>query len=144
MAADVILSKLANAFVEDVALDETVPSPGGRADGVDGVDGVDAAREHLGGLWVGGRLTLTTDELTFRPNGLNESIHTGSLGIAIPLRAVEEVLDLPGVLTKVIGVRHDGRVDRFRTWGARKVAQRIRDAAGRHPRGEGDSPTIRP
>ena len=66
-ASDVIAWKYANAFVPDAEM-----STGARSLFLFGsVSSVDWLRQRMGGLWVGGAVTLTRDALYFGPNALN-------------------------------------------------------------------------
>ncbi len=117
----VILSRVANALIMDV--DVTVPtaSVNGRV--------LDRYRHRYGGLWVGGRLTVTDTDVQFHANALNRSIQSGPLDIIVDLRSIESVELLPGVLTKIIAIHAGDRVTKVRCFGAAKVADQIRAAA---------------
>jgi len=127
----VIVSKVANALVEDAerspGMGPVVDATGGSSDSMDWV--LDRFRQHYGGLWVGGRLTLTTAKLEFHPNGLNRLANRGTLDIEIDLRSVTgPVAVLPGVATKIIAVPVAGRVFKARCWGAQSMADQIQAA----------------
>ncbi|OBJ23448.1 hypothetical protein [Mycobacterium sp. 1245801.1] len=117
----VIISRVANALIADV--DVTVPttSINRRV--------LDRYRRRHGGLWVGGRLTVTETDVQFHANALNRSIQSGQLDIVVDLGSVEAVELLPGVLTKIVAIHTGDRVTKFRCFGAAKVADRIRAAA---------------
>ena len=67
----IIASKLANAFVPDAEM-----SRGARRAFLFGsASSVDWLRQRMGGLWVGGRVTLTGEALWFSPNALNAAAH---------------------------------------------------------------------
>ncbi|WP_134086297.1 hypothetical protein [Mycobacteroides salmoniphilum] len=121
MSAAVIASKVANALIEDAQLS----SPGDP-----GVNrALDRFRERHGGLWVGGRITLTVTSVEFRSNGLNKSLQTGSLDIDIDLRTIESVELLGGFVTKIVALRVGERVFKVRCFGAASLADRTRAAA---------------
>lgn len=117
----VIISRVANALIADV--DVTVPTSSANRRVLSGY------RRRNGGLWVGGRLTVTETDIRFHANALNRSIQSGQLDIIVGLRSVESVELLPGVLTKIIAIHTGDRVTKFRCFGAAKVADRIRAAA---------------
>jgi hypothetical protein len=96
----IIISRVANALIADVAV-RAAPSRSvqGRT--------MNRYRRRYGGLWVGGRLTLSDTDI----------------------QSIESVEVLPGVLTKIIAVRAGGQLTKFRCFGARKVAEHIRAAA---------------
>ena len=116
----VIVSKVANTLVEDA----------GAAGPLAGLDAVlDQFRQHYGGLWVGGRVTLTPTTLEFHPNGVNRVANSGTLDLEIDLRRVESVEVQPGVLTKIVAVGvGGGRVVKARCFGAAGLADQIRAA----------------
>lgn len=116
----VIASKVANALVEGAG----ASGPLGVLDPV-----LDQFRQQYGGVWVGGRLTLTPTTLEFHPNGVNRLANTGPLDLEIDLRRVESVEVQPGVLTKIIAVQvGGGRVVKARCFGAAGLADQVRAA----------------
>jgi len=87
-------------------------------------------RQSHGGLWVGGRVTLTSAELGFRANAANRLLHYGDPSFAIPLSAIGHVDVEPGFITKIIAVTWAGGVTRFRCYGAGRFADQIRATVG--------------
>ncbi|SIO27198.1 hypothetical protein [Agromyces cerinus] len=73
MHEQVLKRKIANALIEDVTANVTVPS-------------IPILRAALGGLWVGGWVTLTTKAVSFSPNGPNRFMQSGSSTSACPSR----------------------------------------------------------
>jgi hypothetical protein len=133
----VLVTRVANALVEDAELSSGVA--GGLESFVPGGDSVQkvlaAFRAAYGGLWVGGRATLTPSSLTFHPNAVNRAVQTGTLDIVVPVTAITNVEVQGGVLTKIIAIRTPGAVVKIRCFGARDLADQIRLAAHR-ARGE--------
>ncbi|NLU84346.1 hypothetical protein [Rhodococcus sp. HNM0569] len=130
MDENVIDSKVVNAFVEDAdvepsGLDGLVGSSGA-------ADRAEAYRKKHGGLWVGGRATLTPTTLAFVPNGANRAVHRGADDVEVPLSAVTSVEVEGGFGTKVVAVRSPQRTLRLRCWGARSFATEIDDARRAH------------
>lgn len=126
LVSEVLLRKTANAFVSDA---EVTPEVGSIHRGEVGRQ-TDEFRRKAGGLWVGGRMTLTPTELIFTPNAVNRAIQTGSLNVSIELSQISAVDVSSGVLTKIVDVRAGDRLFRFRCFGAPAVAQAIRSAMG--------------
>jgi hypothetical protein len=120
-----IASKVANALVTDAT--PHVGSGGLRSDLQNWMLGRFAKR--YGGLWVGGRLTLTARTLEFHPNAVNRAVNRGTLDVVIELRDVTGVEVQPGVFTKIISVQAGDRVFRSRCYGAHQLADDIRAAA---------------
>jgi hypothetical protein len=117
----VIISRVANALIANVDVTAPTTSVNRRV--------LDRYRRRYGGLWVGGRLTVTNTDVQFHANALNRSIQAGQLEIIIDLRSIESVELLPGVLTKIVAIRTGDRMNKFRCFGAAKVADQIRAAA---------------
>ena len=126
-----IMSKVANALVEDAVFQlskfDSVLKAAGAAPG--SVGGVLAAfKNYYGGLWVGGRVTLTDSNVVFAPNAVNRAVHTGPLDISIPLTEISHVESLPGFVTKIVEIRTAGGVLKVRCWGAPALATAIEQA----------------
>ncbi|MGO4186825.1 hypothetical protein [Pseudarthrobacter sp. TAF60_1] len=85
---------------------------------------------YYGGLWVGGKIILTTHELKFQPNFVNKMAHKGLAGLQVSLSQVVSVEILPGVLTKIIVVRTPSHAIKFRCYGAEETAQKIQESLG--------------
>lgn len=122
---DVIAWKYANAFVPDAEM-----SSGARRLFLFGSDSsVDWLRQRMGGLWVGGAVTLTRDALYFGPNAINGALHADDTSQSVALDRVLEVSDRFGWLTRIVDVRtDDGETFTFRCFGARSFAGQIRSA----------------
>lgn len=121
MTGEVIVSKLANALVEDAEVDGTVAE-------MDIGAPLERSRQKYGGVWVGGRVTLTTESLAFGANALNRALQTGTLDSAIPLTSIIGVEELGGFVSQKVRVTYAGGSFTFRCFGAKRVARRIRDA----------------
>jgi hypothetical protein len=119
---DVVAAKVANALIQDAA------SPLEDAAGI----GSSArwSRKKYGGLWVGGRVTLTRAELRFAPNAVNRLVHFGDPSFTIPLCAIRHIDVEPGFVTKIIAVTWTGGVTRFRCYRAARFADQIRSTVG--------------
>ena len=61
----------------------------------------------MGGLWVGGAVTLTSEALYFGPNALNEAAHADDTSQSVALHRVTEVAHRFGWLTRIVDVRTD-------------------------------------
>jgi hypothetical protein len=132
-----MITKLANAFVPDAEMS----SGARRAFVFGGTSAVDWLQRRMGGLWVGGRVTLTEDHVYFTPNGLNAMAHAADTTQLAPLDRVVEVRDRFGILTRIVDVKlDDGSVFTFRCFGAGKFARQIMDAVARK-RGRGRQAT---
>lgn len=132
MSAQVLGTRVANALIEDAEV--SVPESPGFAFIAPVFETVTPVLERFrrayGGLWVGGRATLTATELRFHPNAANRSIHSGELTITIPLPAVVSVEVRRGFVTRIIAVETPGYLLRLRCFGAKSFAEQIRSAVG--------------
>jgi hypothetical protein len=118
----VLATKVANALIQDAASPlENVGSVG---------RSIRRYRKSHGGLWVGGRVTLTPGELGFSPNVANRLVHYGDPSFTIPLSAIRQIDVEPGFFTKIIAVTWTGGVTRFRCYGAARFADQIRATVG--------------
>jgi hypothetical protein len=87
-------------------------------------------KRQFGGVWVGGTVTLTEDELSFAPNALNRAVHVSVASTTIPLGSVARASDRFGWFTRIIDVvQTDGSVFTFRCYGAKAFGEKIRAAA---------------
>jgi len=129
MVDRVITTRVANALIADAGL-SSVPLPHRTV--VKGV--LEAFRQGAGGLWVGGRVTLTESALQFAPNAINRGVTSGDLDVLIQLADITAVTVQPGVVTKIIAIESPARTLKIRCYGAEKFAGQIRAAiAGPRP-----------
>lgn len=84
-----------------------------------------AAKKALGGLWVGGMVTISDDGVHFAPNGLNRFLHKKADAIHIPLASVNSVTIDGGWVTRIVSVLHEGGEFRLRCYGAAKLADAL-------------------
>ena len=108
------IRKFANAFITHAQPSAVL---GGAA--LDAVERFGAAH---GGLWVGGKVSVTPDGVRFVPNAVNKALHTGLDEAWIPWTDVRSVTRVFGWLTGIVVVRHAGGEFRFRCFGAKGVA----------------------
>jgi hypothetical protein len=137
MGPDALLTKAANCLVEDAQAKEHLAGSvagaiAGRQIGGAAERGVNRAitrrKAKDGGLWVGGRLVLTSSHLTFAPNAVNRAVHEQLSEASLELSAIRSVALLPGLITKIIYVETDDQSVKFRCFGAGSVAERVREA----------------
>jgi hypothetical protein len=118
----VLATKVANAFFQDAASPLEKGSAG---------RSTRRYRKKHGGLWVGGRVTLTPAELVFSPNAVNRLVHYGDPSFTIPLSAITQIDVEPGFFTKIIAVTWTGGgLTRLRCYGAARFADQIRSTVG--------------
>jgi hypothetical protein len=103
----------------------------GAADGLESLESVlGVFADHYGGLWVGGRATLTASTLSFEPNALNRMVHEkgAELRMELPLAAVDSVTTRFGWFTGIIDVAVGGAVFTLRCYGSKTFAAEIEAA----------------
>ena len=112
MPEDVLMTKIANALIEDVTAHVRVPI-------------LSVFRKAQGGLWVGGWVTLTTKAVSFSANGINRMVQTGTLDVSVPLDRITDASVLPGFFTKIVAITTAERVVKVRCYGAARFAEAI-------------------
>ena len=120
MTDDVLMSKTVNALVEEATSPIEKVHPVGGA--------VDRVRTRSGGIWVGGKATLTSTAIRFAPNGLNKLANDGPLESDVELTRVTRVEVVDAFMTNIVDVEHDQGLLRLRCYGAKKFAEAIRRA----------------
>lgn len=109
--------KLANAFIPGAA-------PSGNVVG-EALRAVSRVASREGGLWVGGKVVVTPEALSFVPNGINLALHEGLEAIRIPFSNISSVRREFGWVTGIVVVSHAGGELRFRCFGAKGVAAEL-------------------
>lgn len=116
----IFIKKLCNAFITDAVISRRIG--GSVARNVGAIGGM------MGGLWVGGTVTVNADALDWRPNIMNKALHENLQSVHIPLAEVLSVRRVFGVLTGIVVVELAGGVEfRFRCFNARAVAEHMSD-----------------
>lgn len=64
-----------------------------------------AVRKMMGGLWVGGRVFLTTHRVVFVPNALNRALHNSLSIVVVKLADVTGVVSRFGLFTRIVDVK---------------------------------------
>src|SRR5438128_5794866 len=84
--AEVLVSKVANALIESAELSPAVNAithSGAFAWALGGF------KKYYGGLWVGGRATLTNSKLSFEANAMNRLVQTRVLSVVDSLEQIK-------------------------------------------------------
>ena len=120
--ANTALSEAEPSILYDIILDLA-----GLQKGVDFVFSV--TRAMSGGLWVGGRVFLTTHRLIFLPNSMNKLVHSSSLmSVVIDLSDLAKVTDEWAVLTHIVNLStRSGVALKFRLFSAEEFSAAIRE-----------------
>jgi hypothetical protein len=124
----IIDTRVANALILDAGLPPAAAA-GLELAGLGKFNSVISAYGRAaGGLWVGGRVILTTGDLSFHPNAANRVMNRGTLDIMIPLAMVASVEVLPAFFTKIVAIRAGGSLIRLRCYGAPAFPDLLRRA----------------
>jgi hypothetical protein len=83
---------------------------------------VDKFKRKHGGLWVGGRVSVSEAGVTFLANGLNQALHVGLEPIHVPAQDIRSVRYEFGWITGIVVVEHLRGEFRFRCYGAKRLA----------------------
>jgi hypothetical protein len=115
LVQELLIDKLCNALFADAAPSGPVSGAVQRS--------IRRAQKRYGGLWVGGRVTASSDALTFTPNSINAALHAELAAVHIPMPTVRAVRREFGWLTGIVVVEHARGEFRFRCFGATNVAR---------------------
>jgi len=129
MAETVLKSKMANFLVTDAEVNyedvgefyEVVGS--GNVGVLAGV--LEGFRNHYGGLWVGGKVTVTQNAVHLNANAMNRMAQDGTLDVELPMTSIRKVTVEGGFVTKIVRLDTDAYSVRFRCFGAKDVASLI-------------------
>ncbi len=129
MAEEVLKSKMANFLVADAEVNyedvgefyEVVGS--GNVGILAGV--LEGFRNHYGGLWVGGRVTVTPTAVHLNANAMNRMAQGGTLDVELPMASIRKVTVEGGFMTKIVRLDTDAYSAKFRCYGAKEVASLI-------------------
>jgi len=83
---------------------------------------VNSFARNLGGLWVGGTVTISEDGVAFAPNPVNEALHIDLEPVRIPAGEIRSVRREFGWVTGIVVVEHARGELRFRCFGAKRLA----------------------
>ena len=114
----VAIRKLVNAFVPNAVASDVVP-------GVV-LSAIHQFKRKHGGLWVGGAISVSEFGVSFTPNGLNWALHDELEPINLPRENIRAVKYEFGWFTGIVVVEHMHGEFRFRCYGAKRLAARMR------------------
>ncbi len=123
-------SKACNALVAEAQPEFALYSAAARAIGSVGHEHVLSAvlegfRDFYGGLWVGGKVELTSTRLSFSPNVLNQLAHKGDYSWSIPLPEIQALSHEFGFLSGIICIETPRGRAKLRCFGAKGFLARI-------------------
>lgn len=126
MPAELLTTKVANAFIADAEPSVAIPV-------------ASALRSAWGGLWVGGRVTLTTETVSFSANTLNRIAQSGTHDVSVPLTRITDVDVLSGFFTRIVAITTPEFVFKVRCYRAARFAEAILAARDRLAEHGGDT-----
>ena len=126
---NVIKSKLSNAMITTAQPNQTfdaITDTFGSAKAAR--SGIKTAEKLVGGIWVGGRTTLTNLRVIFEPNAFNTALQDGIGTVIIPLKDIIEVRTRWGVLTSIVELQTSDECFAIRCFGAKGFAATVEAA----------------
>lgn len=114
------ITKLANVLVED-ASSPLEAVPGFKRE-------MDRWRRRDGGLWVGGRVTLSDTELVFTANAANRAVQNGTMDVTVDLRQIQDVRFTKALGMNIVDVGWPSGRLRIRCYGAKRFAAAVEAA----------------
>ena len=123
---EIIKSKLSNAMIATAQPNQTfdtITDAFGSAKAAR--SGIKTAEKLVGGIWVGGRTTLTNLRVIFEPNSLNNALQDGIGTVIIPLKDIVEVRTRWGVLTSIVELQTSDECFAIRCFGAKGFAATV-------------------
>lgn len=128
--SDVVESKVCNAKITNASPSFGCYIVAGAGGGLVGaaVTGVvlKVFKSMTCGLWVGGRIFLTTSYLLFEPNKVNKFLHDNVGVVKIPVGEINAVEREFGFVTGIVRVCTEHGDFKFRCYGAREFADKIK------------------
>jgi hypothetical protein len=92
-------------------------------------DPLELVKKTLGGLWVGGTLVVTDEDIRFQPNLANKLAHGGDVSVQVPMKEVRGAKSRFGVITRIVDIETTAGTFSVRCYGADALAAAIQSAA---------------
>lgn len=131
---EILIDKLCNAFMPEADASPGAAAVGEAAGAMIGdvvENEIASFRKKHGGLWVGGRIYITTASVTFSVNAMNAKFHSPIPEVRIPLAEIQEVSLEPAFFMDTITVKGGGKELKFKCYGAKKILARIKELSGK-------------
>jgi hypothetical protein len=117
---DLIQKKICNAFYKDEQLAKLGYSSGDIS--------LELVRYFMGGLWLGGNVSLTSTKLIFELNALNKLFHSSNYGVEISLAEIRQVIVVkPALGFKIVQLIIPQGDFKIRVRGAKEFANLIEE-----------------
>jgi len=108
------IRKVANALIPDAVPSRKIPA--------DTLSVIRYFKQKMGGLWVGGKVSVSQSGVSFSPNRFNRVVHEGLEPINVLASEIRAVRHQFGWVTSIVVVEHTQGEFRFRCYGAKKLA----------------------
>ena len=132
MGQEVLAEKVVNFLIPEAEADLSMYRASNQLPSLEGVvtdlavDGTLKGLKRLfGGLWVGGTVSLTSQNLCFVPNVMNMGSHKGDYSLSIPLVDITDLTHQFGFVTGIIRITTKRGVMKMRCYGSKKFLARI-------------------
>jgi hypothetical protein len=112
------IRKLVNAFIPDASPSDWMPAAA--------LSTIVRFKRKHGGLWVGGAVTVSESGIAFSPNRINRAVHEHLEAVDVPAGDIRAIRREFGWFTGIVVVEHVHGRFRFRCYGAKSLAARMR------------------
>lgn len=125
----VVAYRVCNALIGDAVADLKGAAPNGLGPAIS--HALNWTARRAGGLWVGGRVFLTTHRIVFVPNAMNRAVHRNLETVVVDLKDVTEVSERFGLVTRVVEIKTRASTFAIRAYDVRAFADQVRARLGR-------------
>jgi hypothetical protein len=113
------VKKLANALMPNAKPAKLIRGPT--------LWGIKLAEKYVGGLWVGGDVTLSNEGISFKANRLNASLHVGLEPVSISRESILSIERISSWGMDIVCVKHSDGEFRFRCYGATELVNEFKE-----------------
>lgn len=117
------ITKFCNIFSEDIEAKNITVRSGLASHSIK--DTIDKIKKKKGGLWVGGKFTISEGGFNFYTNTMNKAAHISDADISFDLSEIKKVWRDFGWVSGIINLQLENQLVRVRCFGAKKVAREI-------------------
>ncbi len=86
---------------------------------------VNALYEESGGMWIGGKATVTKTHIDFKMNAFNKLVNNCVQSFTISITDIKQLNLIRGLLTNIISISTAKSTYKIRCYGAEKVIESI-------------------
>ncbi|MDC7233536.1 MAG: hypothetical protein PQJ58_09910 [Spirochaetales bacterium] len=81
--------------------------------------------KHHGGLWIGGKFTISDGRFNFSMNSINRTIHPSESDLSFSMSEVKSVWRDFGWISGILNFEFEDKIVKLRCFGAKSVAETI-------------------